>query len=52
MKTEPLFLNRIVNSNGDLLSIESSADDGSREETRITGAAKDHASRTPERTGA
>lgn len=41
-KAEPLFLNRIVNSIGDLLGIEKSADGGSREETRKTGgAAKD-----------
>lgn len=50
-KAEPLFLNQVVNSIGDLLGIESSADKGRQEETRNSGAGVANANRAPEQTG-
>lgn len=46
-KARPLFLNRIVNSIGDLLGIAGSPDKGKQEETRKTGAGEGHASAAP-----
>ena len=51
-KAEPLFLNRIVNSIGDLLGIESATEEGNQEETRNSGGAETHAARAEDLTGA
>ncbi|MBT7235004.1 MAG: hypothetical protein HN861_18320 [Rhodospirillaceae bacterium] len=50
-KTEPLFLNKIVNSIGGLLGIDSSAEERSREETRNSGGAEAQAEQAENLTG-